>query len=166
MLQLLKDIVDRIQWPKVRREIQRLFPKTTDLAERMESDLMVAVNQIANGAIGFDIHYIDPKNGKTVVSLNELKMHMEQCARNSLGMAYSSKKFRKIFNNFSKFSLQNWMAKLEMLSAEILLERQTDACVPYPFITRSPSFFIAGNTMTDPWFLSVPGRKIPRMVVA
>ena len=64
----------------------------------MESDLMVAVNQIANGAIGFDIHYIDPKNGKTVVSHKRIEdATMEQCARNSLGMACSSKKFRKDF---------------------------------------------------------------------
>ena len=94
-----------------------------------------------------------------------MKTIMEQCARMSLGLV-CSKKFRKDFDNFSELSLKDWVAEVEKLSAKILSERQVDACVPYPLLTRSPSFFITGNTMIDPWFIFVPGRKIPRMLGA
>lgn len=165
MLQLLHYILMHFQWPKVKKEVSVLFPKTIALAERMEYDLMTAVNQIGNQAVGVDILYIDPKNGKVEASLSELKMLMEQCARMSLGLI-CSKDFRKNFDNFPGFQLKDWVAKLETLCEDIMSKRQADACIPYPLITRSPSFFITGNTMTDPWFLWVPGRKIPKMIGA
>lgn len=165
MLSLLNDIVCHFRWPKVRKEIRRLTPKTIALVERMERELMDAINEIGNEAIGVDMLYIDPKNGKVSAQMSEMKTIVEQCARMSLGLT-CSKNFRKKFDNFSKFSLKDWVAKLEELSAEILSERQVDACVPYPLVTRSPSFFITGNTMIDPWFLWVPGRKIPKMIGA
>ena len=165
MLQILKDILDRIWWPKVREEIRRLFPRTIALVERMEYDLMTAVNQIGNEAIGVNVLYIDPKNGKVSASMCEMKTIMEQCARMSLGLV-CSKKFRKDFENFSKFSLKDWVVEFETLCEDIMSKRETDACIPSPLVTSSPSFFITGNTMIDPWFLWVPGRKIPRMTGA
>lgn len=160
MLQLLKEIVDRIQWPKVRKEIQRLFPGTLALAKRMEYELMVAVKQSGNRAIGVDIHYVDARNGKPAASLYELKVLMEQCSRKSLGMPCS----KKFMENFSEIPLADLINGVEEACDKILLERQTDACIPRPFTTESPSIFITGNTIEDPWFLSVPGRGIPKMV--
>lgn len=156
MLSLLADIIAHFQWPKIRKEIRRLMPKTLALAERMENELVSAVKQEGNLAIGVDIHYVNPKDGKVLASLYELKVLMEQHARKSLGMS-CYKKFKKDFSVIT-------IPQVETLCDEILSERQIDACVPHPLITMSPSFFITGNTIEDPWFLFVPGRKIPKMV--
>lgn len=168
MLQFLRDIVGRIQWlkvgkwPKVRKEIQRLFPGTLALVEKMEKELQGAVTKIGHGAFGVNMIYFITKDD--VVSMSGLKAIMEDCARMSLGFA-CSKEFRKeIVADKLGFSFDDSVSAIEALSKEVIWKREGQECVPLPLITRVPSWFIK-DTVSDPWFVYSPG-IMPRMLGA
>lgn len=159
MLSLLADIVMRFQWPKVRKEIRRLFPDTLALVEQMEKELERAVFKIGHGAYGVNIACLTKE---VTIYAGGLKITMEGLARISLGLPCSEEIKRFIGADKSGFLLKESMSDLEWMSRVLIFKKDGQECVFLPHITRKPSFFIPGS-ISDPWFVYSTG-KIPKMV--
>ncbi len=150
MLQLLRDILWRFQWPKVRKEIRRLFPETLELVKKMEAELYrVVTEEIGHGAYGVSIACLTREMS---VYVNELKIGMEGYARVSLELPCSEKIKNYIGADRTDFSLADAVADLEDLSRNLIFKIDCQECVLWPVVTRKPSFFIS-DAISDPWFV-------------
>ncbi len=150
MLQLLKDIIERFQWPKVREEIRRLFPETLRLVEKMETELQrVVMDQVSHGAYGANIACL---TREVTVYMSGLKMAMEGCARISLNLPCSKKILDYLGADKDGFSLTDGISNLENLSRNLIFKIDCEECVFWPLITRKPLFFIK-EAISDPWFV-------------